>query len=305
MWRGCEVSKKFCTGVVLAALFVTGCASTEEESANQSTSAVERLLDPAETLPPADEETTTPAGPSEPIVEGDGDPEGPPMALADFEKRWTALLRRAVHPKSGAVNYGWLAARPAELRALVVAAAVEREVDDPKQRLALAINSYNLWVVVGVLNGKPKSTVRELEGFFDKDERALAGEAMTLDALRDRVIRAAGDPRVHATLCNGAIGSAPLRTEAYTAKRLDDQLTAASIRFVNDRARNGVVGGTLMLCPVFKWFAPDFEGDPFNGVAGFIRLYAEPESPLDFATRAQEKPAIEYLEFNWALNRGR
>ena len=137
---------------------------------------------------------------------------------------------------------------------------------------------------------------------FTTNRAPVLGKPVTLDELRDQMIRPLDDPRVHAALCNGALGSAPLRAEAYTVDRLDGQLNDQARRFIGSPAHNAALGDALLLSPIFQWFAPDFDGPPFHGPLGFLRLYADEDTAIAHLLARQKLPPIEYMDFNWALN---
>ena len=85
------------------------------------------------------------------------------------------------------------------------------------------------------------------------------------------MIRGSGrynDPRVHFAVNCASIGCPALRSEAYQAERLDSQLDEATRLFLADRNRNRVVGQSLQVSSIFKWYREDFE----KGWRGFYSL---------------------------------
>lgn len=212
------------------------------------------------------------------------------------------MLRDCVSPRDGLVDYVAAGRHRASLTKLIKALAAPRSFASPKQRLAVLLNAYNVLVIVDVLDRGVTAGVADHPGFFDRDRFNVLGESVTLDVLRDQMIRPLGDPRVHVALVGGAMGFPPLRGEPYTAAALDRQLDDQARRFVGDRVHNGRIGSMLLLSPLFREFAADFAAGPDRGVPGFLRRYADPRSPIGQLLRQPGEPAIGYQAFNWALN---
>ena len=59
----------------------------------------------------------------------------------------------------------------------------------------------------------------------------MAGRTLTLDELETSALPAFGDPRLFLVLGSGSVDSGRLRSEAYAAARLDNQLEAVVREF--------------------------------------------------------------------------
>lgn len=223
-------------------------------------------------------------------------------AINQFNRDYETLLGKIVTKQRGLVDYKALAGEREALGKLVQTVAETRHFDTNARRLSYLINAYNLMVLRAIADRRAGASVNPGKGFFDKQEFTVIGETITLDNLRDRWIRPLGDARIHMALVYGAMGSPPLRRDAYTADRLDDQLNDQSERFVNDGVHISVLGPTLLASPLFDWFKEDFAKPPFGGTLGFIALYADPNSPLATLVAGKDKPLITWQPFNWALN---
>lgn len=224
------------------------------------------------------------------------------MPLEEWNRRWSALLEEAVRPQDGRVDYARLHEDPEELDELVAALAPERSFEDDTQRLAFLLNAYNALVIRRVLDHWPIPSVRQVDGFFDRERFELLGESVSLTAVRDRMIRPMGEPRAHMAMAGGAMGYPPLRAEAYRAGALDAQLDHQSRRFLTSPAHNTVLADRAMLSPLFEWFAADFEAEPYGGPLGFVRHHVPEDSPLGRLLSRADDPPVTYLDFNWALN---
>ncbi len=179
---------------------------------------------------------------------------GAPSVMAEqdvYQTAWDKLLRQYV--KEGRVAYQSLQT-PAGLvhyfgqtEDAPVWAVLDGYLDNlravksaqfpaKQAQLAFWINAYNACVIKGVLDYYPIKSVKDVKGFFDKIRYKVAGESLTLNEIEAKG-RALGDWRIHfAIVC--ASSSCPfLRSEAYVADRLDDQLADQVRHFLADPSR--------------------------------------------------------------------
>src|SRR5829696_2587111 len=103
----------------------------------------------------------------------------------------------------------------------------------PEQQLAYWINAYNAFVLRTVIDaypirGKapdyPANSIRQIPGAFERRQFRAGGRMLTLDAIEKDVIGEFNDARALLALGRGAVGGPRLKSEAYTAPRLDSQL---------------------------------------------------------------------------------
>ena len=226
--------------------------------------------------------------------------------LAEADAMYDRLLSQTVSP-NGLVDYGLLASPSlaAELRRVVQGYARAPLPDSPRGRIAFWCNAYNANVLAKVLEARQRPDFRNVamvEGFFDADTIAVAGQSMTLDDLGNEHVRPLGDPRIHAALVFGAMSCPPLRDEPYAADQLDRQLEEQCRRWVNDLERNRVEDGRLALSKVFERYDRDFQAQPFNGVAGFLLEYAQPGGRMAQLLQANSEPSVRFIDDDWSLN---
>jgi hypothetical protein len=160
-----------------------------------------------------------------------------------------------------------------------------------ERRLAFWINAYNAFVLQLVIDhypikGRssqyPPGSIRQVPGAFDKRQFRAAGRQVTLDGLERDVLAPFADPRATLALGRGALGSGRLRSEAFTAERLDSQLEASAAEVVTRRELAYVdrQNDTLSVSPLFSWRE-----------AGFVERYAKAAPPV-FATRSPLERAV-------------
>lgn len=193
----------------------------------------------------------------------------------------------------------------------------------PRQ-LAYWINAYNAFVLRTVIDaypirGKapeyPAVSIRQIPGAFERRTFRAGGRQLTLDALERDVIGAFDDPRALLALSRGAVGGSRLKSEAFTADRLDQQLTAMTSELVTRRVLVQVDAGNnkLSVNPMFSWREALFTRTLANRAPA---IYAS-RSPIERAVLALIEPLIvpneaEFLrknefamvfhEFDWRLN---
>jgi hypothetical protein len=192
------------------------------------------------------------------------------------------------------------------------------------QKKAFWLNAYNAIVLQTVINrypirGKapeyPSNSIRQIPGAFDKIQHRLAGRSVTLDGIEKEILPAFRDPRVFLALGRGAIGSGRLRSEAFTADRLEEQLDAVAADFLRHEQMIKIDrdGGVITLTPIVSWREADFVAAYDPGAAG---PFAQ-RSPIERAMIAFIQPRLLPLEkefvqkntfrvvfgtFDWRLN---
>jgi len=163
------------------------------------------------------------------------------------------------------------------------------------QRLAFLVNLYNAATLQLILDHYPIQSIRDIrvrfKGPWDQPVINLFGKTITLNRLEHGIIRKQYDePRVHMVLVCAAKGCPILRSEAYTAEKLDAQLGDQSRQYLSTPA--GLIinraKGEVRISSIFKWYGKDFPS-----VASFIEQY----SGQNLAGLK-----IRYLNYDWSLN---
>ncbi|MEE9369701.1 MAG: DUF547 domain-containing protein [Pontiella sp.] len=208
-----------------------------------------------------------------------------------------ALLKQ--HVENGRVDYPALKANPAPLQTYLkqtgaVSEAEFNDWDEPRQ-LAFLINLYNASTLQLIVDHYPVKSIKKVKkrfrGPWDQPVVPMFGKMITLNKLEHEIIRPQyKNPRVHMALVCAAKGCPILRSEAYTAERLDEQLDNQSRRYLATPA--GLVvdrkKGTASISSIFKWYGGDF-----SSVPAFVEKYSD-ESINGLKLR--------YLSYDWSLN---
>jgi hypothetical protein len=249
----------------------------------------------------------------------------PPSTAEPLHRPFDQILD--IYVRDGLVYYGAIKAERARLDRYVASLDVPSATYEGwsrDQKLSFWLNAYNAFVLQSVANhypirgkaaGYPANSIRQIPGVFERTKHRAAGRSVTLDEIEKNILPQFKEPRAYLALGRGALGSGRLRSEAFTADRLDEQLTAVADDFV--RRRQMLVidreQGTMAVTPIVSWREAEFVAAYDPGAEG---VFAQ-RSPLERAIVAFTMPHLlplekEFLrqnefrmlfhEFDWRLN---
>jgi Protein of unknown function, DUF547 len=236
----------------------------------------------------------------------------PAQAQAADMSQWNRILAAHYNPAHG-FDYKSLKARDAaalqtlrqQLGRVNVAALT------PRQQLAHWINVYNVNTVATILESYPVKSIRDIStdpiirlNVFKKERVPVGNAKLSLNDVENEKIRDGfKDPRIHFAINCAAKSCPPIRTEAFTAEKLDAQLDDQTRAFLNgpNGARFKREGDTLVITTtkIMDWFGDDFDKWG-GGKTAFIRRYvpADKQRMIDTAKDID----IEYDDYDWGLN---
>ena len=194
----------------------------------------------------------------------------------------------------------------------------------PDRQLAYWINAYNAFVLRTVIDGYPirgkfpdypPNSIRQIPGAFERRQFRAGGRMLTLDAIEKDVIGEFNDARALLALGRGAIGGPRLKSEAFTAARLDSQLQTMASELVTrrDLVWVDIANGRLSVNPIFSWREPIFT----KSLSGRAAPVYATRSPLERSVLTLIDPLLvpnesEFLrkntfrmvfhDFDWKLN---
>ena len=163
------------------------------------------------------------------------------------------------------------------------------------QQMAFWVNAYNAFVLQTVINHYPlRGTIKQVPGAFERNTFRAAGRTVTLDQIEKTILAEFKEPRLFLALGRGAVGSGRLRSEAYTAERLDKQLNDIQSEFVTNRHlfRVDRLTNQVSITPILSWREADFVA-AYAGKADPV--YAQ-RSPVERAIIAFIAPHLLSLE---------
>ena len=121
--------------------------------------------------------------------------------------------------------------------------------------------------------------------------------------IREKLVSAELDPRIHFALNCGAKSCPPIRV--YEPDKIDQQLKIASINFCNSvkLKKKGKTTNTFELSQIFKWYQSDFSKDS-KGLLMFIGEHVEGElkEAIDESVKHGKKHKIDWATYNWEIN---
>ena len=190
-----------------------------------------------------------------------------------------------------------------------LATLAEADLEDLKSnhdKIAFWTNAYNAYTLKLITTYYPVSSIFDIKkpGYADPWKIPLAhvaGTDYTLDQIENEILRPKWpDPRIHYALVCAAMSCPQLRSEAYTADRLDEQFDDQSAWFMIHRNQFDIKKRTAVLSKVYEWYAVDFGKDPTDALRTLI-----PHVEKDLAEALQKEAhtwKVSYVEWNWELN---
>jgi hypothetical protein len=249
-----------------------------------------------------------------------------------FNLEFEPIFKDYVDSK-GLVNYAKLRRHRAILSTMLQRlAGLEPEVFitwSRNEKIAFWINAYNVCTLKGIVDEYPISpsrfmllfypadSVMHIRGLRDETFFLIMGIQYTLDEIESEALLARfEDPRICFAVNYGTMSSAPLRSEPYIGKVLDNQLDEQVRNFLAtpqglqiDQTNNFV-----RISPIFRMYK--WHEDAFVKTYGTNKLFREREpaerailnfikdyvSPANAQYLKQNTYTIEYLKYDWKLN---
>jgi len=207
------------------------------------------------------------------------------------------------HVKDGVVDYPGVAQ---DLRFSAYLDQLDRV--DPnalpgrQHRLAFWINAYNAFAIKGILDGySPLTRIGQWRYFIGQTYQVGSESINLYDLEKKLLIPDFREPRIHFAIVCASQSCPKLRSQAFTADRLEAQLEENARVFVNDRTKNRFdrETHTASLSKIFEWFEPDFRTHA-ESLLNYVRRYvSDPELTADLATQPYR---IEFLDYDWHVN---
>jgi hypothetical protein len=195
------------------------------------------------------------------------------------------------------VDYGALAGDPdfAAVLASVASHSLER-LDGRDERLAFYINAYNLLALKLVVDNWPLGSIKDIGNFFrpvwKRPAGTLGGREVSLGEIEHEILRKMDEPRMHFAIVCASLSCPDLRTEAYRAVRLEEQLEDQCRSFLNNATKGARVSARrVQVSRIFDWFEEDFRLT--GGIVDFVRRYR---------TLPDRVPVRASMEYDWSLN---
>jgi len=228
--------------------------------------------------------------------------------------KFDALLRATVNQEQNRVDYAALKKREAELDAYLgeLARANLSQVSR-RELLALFINAYNAYTLKTIVKtiklARPRgvASIRDISNVFKAAEHNVGGFRLSLDNIEHNILRPIfKDPRIHFAVSCASVSCPPLANTAYKGADVEEQLENAARRTLESPRYARVESNRLRLTKVMDWYGRDFVAAGYLGaektLADYVARYARPEV-REFIARQRPRVPIEFMDYDWSLNR--
>lgn len=228
----------------------------------------------------------------------------PSNANPPSHQAFTSLLQKHVD-EQGMVDYKGFRQDREQLKAYLK--TLENNPPNPQQwteaeQLAYWINAYNAYTIDLVLEYYPLQSIKDIGAAiqlpfvnspWDIKFIHIKGKKFDLNNLEHNIIREEfKEARIHFALVCAARSCPKLRREAYTAEKLDEQLSQQVKSFLADPAKNKINEQKVQLSALFNWYEGDFtkKGSLIDFLNRHVSLTIQPDAD------------ISYLKYDWRLN---
>ncbi len=223
---------------------------------------------------------------------------------------WDALLRR--HVVDGMLDYDAFQKAPEFAAYLASLTQVDPARLSEQERLAFWINTYNAFTIELINRHKERDSIRNINrtlgiaghGPWREKLVKAGGGVYHLDNVEHDIIRKQWkEPRIHFALVCAAMSCPPLRSEAYTGARLNEQLQdQASLFLTRTPAQNrvDVAKGIFYSSQIMAKYYPRDFGHDDAAIAKYLSQFF-PEGP-EKAFLAAGKLKLVKTDYDWTLN---
>jgi uncharacterized membrane protein YdjX (TVP38/TMEM64 family) len=219
---------------------------------------------------------------------------------------WDQVVSKHVD-EAGFVDYQAIKQNPAALNQYIDKLAnIPFDQLGRDEKLAVLINAYNAFTIKLILDhwqGGQLQSIKDIPASerWKAQRWQIGSHTWSLDQIEHEQIRPKfKEPRIHFAVVCAAFSCPPLRTEAYTAEKIDQQLQDQT-RYVHNHDRwfrYDATSNTVHLTKLYDWYGGDFEQ-----TAGSVLQYVAQYSPkVKQALADGKKPDIEWINYSWKLN---
>lgn len=213
--------------------------------------------------------------------------------------KWNALLKTYVS-KAGIVNYKGFKADQKKLTAYLN----ELESNAPaaswskNEIMVYWINAYNAYTVQLMVKNYPLKSIMDLKyngkSAWDHKWIKIGSESLSLNDIEHVKLRKKySDARIHFAVNCASFSCPILLNTAYTTDKLEAQLEAQAILFINDPKRNQISASSAKISQLFEWYQGDFTTGG-KTVIDYLNKYSK--------TKMKAGTKISYMNYDWNLN---
>ncbi len=170
------------------------------------------------------------------------------------------------------------------------------------EQLAYWINAYNAFTLQLIIENYPVETIKDIGSWiqipfvntpWDISFIEIGDRTYDLNNIEHDILREEFDePRIHFAIVCASYSCPRLTREAYTADKIDEQLKAAAIDFLNDPRKNKIDANNPEVSKIFSWFGGDFKKQ--TSLTEFINQYSKVQIERD--------ADMAFMDYDWRLN---
>ena len=226
-----------------------------------------------------------------------------PVKAAVSHELFSGLLKKHV-TTTGKVNYKGFIQDSTQLNRYLQ--LLSKNTPAPSwsgnDQLAYWINAYNAYTIQLVIRNYPLKSIKDIgsriqipfiNSPWDIKFIRLGKEVYDLNNIEHDILRSKfNEPRIHFAIVCASVSCPKLLNEAYEGSRINAQLEAQTIAFINDPTRNKITPNQAQLSSIFSWFKGDFTKQ--GNLISFINKYSK--------VKLHQNAKITSLDYNWNLN---
>ncbi len=218
---------------------------------------------------------------------------------------WTALVQKYVG-KDGLVDYKGFKGDKEKLESYLdmLSSNPPGKKWSEEDKIAYWLNAYNAFTIKLIVDNYPVKSIKDLgpknqvifiNTPWDKNFFKIGDKSMTLNKIEHRILRKNfKEPRIHFALNCASMSCPKLRREAYTAEKLDGQLTDQAKNFLSDESRNKISANTAKVSAIFNFYGKDITKWSGKSLIEYINQYAP--------VKIDKGGKLEYLDYDWSIN---
>lgn len=177
-----------------------------------------------------------------------------------------------------------------------------------KEQYAYWFNLYNASTVSVVLKRYPIKSIRDIKknkldiyGPFNDTVVKVNGKKLTLNKIESGIVRPIwNDPLLHYGFNCAAVTCPNLGKKAFTGAKVNSQLRAAAVAYVNSPRGVTIKDGKIVASKIYFWYEGDFGGSE-TAILNHLIRYAN----KDLKAKLAGKTTIEKYIYDWSLNDAR
>ena len=278
-------------------ILIASCSSTKRISETTSTEPLKTVKTTdsiSENVKPIEETIPEPIIVTEKSEPAESDPEIKNGISKSFNHdSWTKLLQKHVS-NHGSVNYnGFKSDRKILLNYITsLSENMPNESWTKEDKLAYWINTYNTLTVDLILRHYPIESIKDIKKPWDQRYWKFGNKWYSLSEIEHQILLKMDEPRIHFAIVCASYSCPKLQNVAFTASKLESQLTKATKSFLSDSKRNSISENNLELSKIFQWFSKDFNQN--GSLIDFLNLYSD--------LKISEKAKTSFKDYDWTLN---